>query len=1185
MLLIDRQRAFSATDLVGFLACDHLLSLELAGLARLVQRPVRPDTELDVMQERGLQHEQRFLADLQAAGRRVTRIETDDTPGNWGDQLRLAATETEAAIRRGDDVVYQATFFDGRWLGYADFLLRVETPSDLGSWSYEIVDTKLARHTKASALLQICSYVDHLARIQGREPEWMHVALGGSGRTVERHRVGDFMAYYRLVKRRFEERVAQTVAAYPPKDTYPEPVEHCDVCRWEEICSARRRADDDLSLVAGIATRQRRALKERDIPTRRGLGALELPLAPPLEDTRPQMLERLQKQARLQVKGEAAGRTLYELIDPSRLKDGSLEPDRGLLMLPEPRPGDLFFDIEGDPFAFDGGVDYLFGVLEPGLPDAGGNTTFHAFWARDDSGRVTLDAEKRAFERLMDLFMARLAKDPGLHIYHYASYERSALTRLMGRHGTREDEVDRLLRGRVLVDLYRTVRQGVRASVESYSIKRLEPLYGLNRTVDLRDAGASIAAFEGWLQVGGESGHDDAALRRIEGYNRDDVVSTLRLRDWLEGRRAELAGTIGTPLPRPGPESGEAREELSEFLARVEAVATRLTDGVPADEHERSPEQHARWLLAQLLSWHRREEKAFWWRYFLLMKELTDDERIAEREPIGGLDYEGVVEQVKRSYVHRYRFPPQEHAIREGLEVDDPATGKPAGTVVSVDDATGTLLLRRAITSPAPHPTSVVACDTVSTDEQRKSLLRLGEWVADHGIDAEGPCRAARDLLRRRPPRAGQLEGTALQAVAEDPVVAAVRAVMALDESTLPIQGPPGSGKTYTGAQMVLALVAAGRKVGVTANSHKVIGHLLDEIATEAAERGVAVRIGQKPENGGDCTCRTARPFRSNPELLAALQGGELDVVGGTAWVWSRAEFGGTLDVLVVDEAGQISLANAIAVSPAARSLVLLGDPQQLDQPLKGTHPPGAERSALAHLLDGAPTMPADRGLFLAKTWRLHPDICKFTSEVFYERRLDPQAGLERQTLDGASPLTGTGVRYLPVPHTGNRSESPEEAEAIAALVQALVAGDHWWTDRHGARHRIGLEDILIVAPYNDQVGEIARRLPGARVGTVDKFQGQQAVVSIYSMTSSSPADAPRGMDFLYSLNRLNVATSRARCLTVLVASPDLVRARCHTPRQMKLANALCRLVEVSAPLETAELAVDPEHTGAVHFP
>ena len=364
---------------------------------------------------------------------------------------------------------------------------------------------------------------------------------------------------------------------------------------------------------------------------------------------------------------------------------------------------------------------------------------------------------------------------------------------------------------------------------------------------------------------------------------------------------------------------------------------------------------------------------------------------------------------------------------------------------------------------------------------------------------------------------------------------------------------------------MILELVRRGRKVGVTANSHKVIGNLLDKVAKEAEAQGEQVRIGQKPETGGQPTCGAARPFETNEKLQAALIGGELDVVGGTAWVWSRAEFAGTLDVLVVDEAGQIALANAIAVSPAARSLILLGDPQQLEQPLKGTHPPGAERSALAHLLDGAATMPADKGLFLARTWRLHPDVCAFTSEVFYEDRLAPEPGNERQALAGVAPLTGTGVRYLPVAHTGNQTESPEEAERIAALVTALLEGDPRWTDRDGQIARLSLGDIVVVAAYNAQVALVARRLPvGTRVGTVDKFQGQEAAVSIYSMASSSAADAPRGMEFLYSLNRLNVATSRARCLAAVVASPALFAVRCHTPAQMRLASGLCRMLEMA---------------------
>ncbi len=1180
MQLIDGKPVFAATDLVGFLACEHLVGLELAALAGLVAKPARLDPELDLIAKRGEEHERRYLAGLEANGRRVTRIAEDRGLPDRRARLDAAAQVTREAIERGDDVIYQATFFDGRWLGLADFLIRVERPSRLGAWSYEVVDTKLARHVRASALLQICSYVEQLTRIQGVEPERLHVALGGSARAVESHRVADYMAYYRTVKAAFEERVeadgGYAAAEYPPRATYPEPVEHCEVCRWSQVCARRRRADDDLSLVAGATTRLRRALKGRGVPTRRGLAALELPLVRPLAEVGAGVLRTGRDQAAIQVRGEDEGRAIYELLVPSRLPDGAIEPNRGLTSVPEPRPGDLFFDIEGDPFALDDGVDYLFGILEPGLVGPDGEPTFHAFWAVDEHGQVTHESEKRAFEQTIDLMMDRLAKDPEIHVYHYAPYEPTAAGRLMGRHATREAEVDRLLRGKVFIDLFRAVRQGLRASVESYSIKKLEPLYGLAREEGLHDAGSSIVAFESWLAevetgTGGaasRSPRTDPTLRSIETYNRDDCVSNWRLRDWLEERRLELAAGLGEPLPRPGPAQPEAPEKLSDRLAQVAAAADRLCAGVPEEAADRTPEQHARWLLAQLLNWHRREEKAFWWRFFHLMNDLTDEERIAEREPIGGLTFVESLGSVARSRLYRYRFPEQEHAIDVGTEVCDPATGRSPGEVVALDAAAGTLDLARGPKRDGPHPTSLVPSGHVGTGPLRDSLLRIGEWAGEHGMEEPGEYRAARELLLRLAP--GARGGEPLCRPGEEALEAALRMVPSLDGECLAVQGPPGSGKTYLGAAAIVELVRLGRKVGVTANSHKVIGNLLDSVAERAAERGVAVRIGQKTDASGDCASDAAEAYESAASLLGAIDAGDIDVAGGTAWVWSRPEFAGRLDVLVVDEAGQFSLANAVAVSPAARSVILLGDPQQLDQPLSGTHPPGAEASALGHVLGPDSTMPADRGLFLERTRRLHPDLCRFTSEAFYEGRLSSMPGLENQDLEAhgasGSALSGTGVRYLAARHEGNSSESPEEAELVALLVRQLIDGGAVWTDKGGGRHPMGWNDVLIVAPYNAQVAEIARRLPGARVGTVDKFQGQEAPLSIYSMTTSGPEEAPRGMEFLYSLNRLNVATSRARCLAAVVASPALVRVRARTPRQMQLANALCRFVELAGP-------------------
>jgi predicted RecB family nuclease len=1165
---IDGRPVYAATDLVAYLACEHLTQLERAALADLVKRPMRDDPELEVIRKRGFEHEARYLADLQADGRTATTIQLDGSITDQGDQLRTAAAETIAAMAAGADVVYQATFFDGTWRGHADFLLRIDDPgrpSVWGPWHYEVADTKLARHVKASAVLQICSYIDQLERIQGVRPAWMHVALGGSARAVERLRVDDYLAYYRRAKARFLETMTdETPATYPPAMTYPEPVDHCDVCRWAAECVARRRGDDHLSLVAGITARQRRALMDRGVPTLEALGDLALPMTPRLEGTSEAALARVREQARIQLEGRRDGQRHYELFMP----DGGAEIDaeRGLATLPPPSPGDLFFDIEGDPYALDDGLDYLFGVLEV-------DGTFHAFWSRDADGEFTLDGERRAFEALMDFFEARLALDPALHIYHYAPYEPTSLKRLMGRYGTREDEVDQLLRRGTLVDLLRAVRQSMRASVESYSIKKMEAFYGFTREIDLRDAGSSIVAFEEWLQLGEGERPAASHLERIERYNRDDVVSNLQLRDWLERLRDELATSTGRVVPRPGERQTELPSDVTEAQARVQALAARLADPdvVPTDPLARTPEQHGRWLLAQLLGWHRREDKAMWWEFHRLMG-LTPEQLFEENAPLGGLEPIGALDEPRRGkQTWRYAFPDQDFDLGRG-DLYDPAQAQAdpgaspftwdAGKMVAIDVAGLTIDIRRDVETP--HPKAVVALDWVRTADHQASLFELGEWVAEHGMDDDGPHRLARDLLLGRPPRVGQAPGSALIGPDEPQLAAAIRLALRLDATTLAIQGPPGSGKTYTGARMIVALLRAGKRVGITATSHKVIGNLLRAVIAAADPGDVrAIQHGPKDQVVDDPAVEVAK---DPSDVRTRLDDRRANLGAGTSWLWASSKQSDALDVLFIDEAGQISLANVVALARATDSLVLLGDPQQLDQPLRGSHPPGAERSALAHVLGEQATIPADRGLFLERTWRLHPALCDFTSEVFYDGRLEPEPHLATQRLETTlAELDGVGPRLIEVVTDGADSESPVEADRVATVARALVAGGARWVDAAGTRRPVGWDDILIVAPYNAQVGAIKRLLPAAaRVGTVDKFQGQEAPISLYSLATSRPELAPRGMDFLYSRNRLNVATSRARCVAVVVGSPDLWRVRARTPAQMRLANAFCRFVELA---------------------
>jgi predicted RecB family nuclease len=1151
MYRVGEKLIVSATDLVGHLACGHLSVLDLeATLDSGPQRPPHHDPELEVLQRRGLEHETAYLASLADAGLNVEEITEPDV----GDTDRLAAlrrreADTVDAMRAGADVVFQATFIDETenvaWRGHADFLRKVAQPSSLGGHSYEPEDTKLARHVKPSAVLQLCHYAEQLERLQGLTPEHIHVVLGGQHR--ETMRLADIAAYYRASRSRF------LAALGEQRMSYPLPVEYCSVCRWANDCEQRREDDDHLCRVANLGREQARKLEAAGVSTLEELAASSHTLA--VRGIGVATFGRLRHQARLQYARKARQPPPVELIVPA-------DAGRGLAALPEPDAGDLFYDIEGDPYVGSGGIEYLHGVGWAEGDDFG----FEALWAH------TASEERRAFEQIIDLFVERRRLHPRMHVYHYAPYEPSALGKLMGRYGTREAELDDLLRGGVFVDLYRVVRQGLVIGSSSYSLKKLEPLYMPARTGEITDAGSSIVEYERWLQTG-----DQQILDDIEVYNRDDVESTWRLRNWLEDRRRELlAGGHEAirPADRSSDEPGEASTEIQ---VEDDAFADRLLAGRMEPPTEADDEHtHAHWLMANLLRWHRREDKPEWWRYFDRVLNCDEADLLDDTEAIAGLTVAGEPVTDKKSLVWRYKFDPdQEHKLRVGARVLDPATERARyetgdsppgpGTLVGIDHVAGTLELRRGVNSEAPHPTALIPEKPVRTPEQRASLRRVAEALLDRGLDGFGPAAAARQLLARRPPRIeGVQQGDPLRHGEELAVNGAVRLAMGLDRSCLPIQGPPGSGKTFTAAKVIVALLDAGRTVGITANSHAVISNLLSGVAKEADEQRVDLRAIQKlSDDDGGVDHPSVQITKSNGDVEAAVAAGAVNVVAGTAWLFARETMIEAVDTLVVDEAGQLSLANVIAVAPAALNLILVGDPRQLAQPSKGTHPDGAGVSGLEHVLDGAATMPEHLGLFLDRSWRMHPRICGFISEQVYDGRLDSMDQCQLQHIDDGPIAGGSGLRWFGVEHEGNRTSSPEEADAVASVFAALL-GRHWTNDE-GQRTPLGTDDILVVAPYNAQVNLLSEGLPaGARIGTVDKFQGQQAPVVLVSLAASSAEDVPRGMEFLYSRNRLNVAVSRAKALCVVVGSPSLLAVRCRTVEQMRLANVLCRYVELA---------------------
>ncbi|WP_153398449.1 TM0106 family RecB-like putative nuclease [Ornithinicoccus halotolerans] len=1109
----------SPTDLTRHVACPHATALDLrVALGDLAEPEPGTDEQLQLVLDRGLEHERAYLARLRAEGRTVVEIPPDGP-------LAEREQQTLAAMREGADVIYQAVMADGAWSGIADFLLRDDAAgSGLGPFGYDVADTKLARRPGVPALLQLASYAERLQHLQGRPPRRLVVVTGDGAERPFRHT--DVASYARRVRERVQSAVREQAA------TEPVPVAHCAVCRWRPRCSAEWEANDDLTLVAGMRTDHRLALREAGIHTLTELaradeealtGALSRPVA-----------RRLRTQARLQRQERETGEATYALL-PAR-------PGQGLGLLPAPDEGDIYLDFEGDPFAEDGqGREYLAGVCER-------DGTFHAWWAHDQEQEAQLVAD------LVDWLLRRWQRYPGMHVYHYASYEQSKLKLLTGRYATRESELDQLLRGERLVDLYAVVRQGLQISKASYSLKQLEAFYWHRvRTAEgdaVTDALSSVVEYERWLAGGRQ---DDVLLQRLADYNAEDVRSTLALHDWLEERRSELERQAAEPLPRPEHKRQQATVETgaAESAAAEEALATRLREAGEA-------------LLAGAVGWHRREARSEWWDYYRT-GSLSDEELREDGTTIGALGEPSQVGRIKRSVVWRYPFPPQDGSVRVGSSLHDVDTKESAGEVVGADLDAGWVEVKRGTGREPLRPRGLGPPGPLSDQVMRESLARTGEDV----LSGDGGLAAA--LLRRQVPT-GMAPGEGETAA---DVVMRVGTAMATSTQpqVLAVQGPPGSGKTYAGTRLVRALVDAGLRVGVTGLSHAVIDHLMQKV-----ERPGLRKPGAGTEVPDDQDRMTVRLAGTAEEVRAALADGQVRLAGGTAWLWARQDMRESVDVLVVDEAGQFSLANALAVAPAARSMVLLGDPQQLTQPSRATHPDGSGVSALEHLLEGQETVTTEQGIFLDRTWRMHPALTEFVSELAYDGRLGTAAGRERQeVLAGAAEdwpgsggghdgLTGSGLRWLPVEHQGFSADNSVEADAVAALVQDLLGRS--WRDVDGQVHPIGPEDVLVVAPFNAHVSRLADALPdGVRAGTVDRFQGRQAPVVIYSMASSTAADAPRGVGFLYDTHRLNVALSRAQALAVVVGSPALLDAPVSSAEQLRAVNALCRLVDLAEPV------------------
>lgn len=1107
MQIQKKKIILSASDLSNQMACKHRTTLDQAAALGLLNKPAFNDPSLVTLQERGWALEKEYLDRFREESASI------DLPASEAEANGLE--RTLAAMKNGTALIYQATLEMDGWTGRADFLRKVDLPSALGNWSYEVVDVKLARETRAGTILQLCLYSEMLAGLQGVLPEYMHVVTPGTDNNQFRYRLADFMSYYQFIKNKL---IAATGRFKKVTDTYPLPCSFCGICNWWEHCNQQRRKDDHLSFVAGLANNHLVELNRQKITTLKGLAKLRLPIKFKPERGAVETYHRLREQARVQEESRTSGKWIYELLEPVE--------NRGFYCLPAPSPGDVFFDMEGDPYVGNHGLEYLFGWVTTTV-----SKSYMRQWALNPA------QEKQAFEHFIQTMMQRWKQYPDMHIYHFSAYEPSALKRLMGRYATCEQEVDQMLRAGLFIDLHGITRQSLRAGIETYSLKELEKLTGFNRKLDLADAKYHLRLVQRQLERQETYPIEKDAAVAIEQYNQDDCISTRKLRDWLEGLRKQVLAS-GYKITRPQQETAPVNEARNQRQERIASLINGLLADVPEDPALRKPGQQARWLLAGMIDWYRREEKALWWEFFRLIS-LSATEMMEEKSGIGSLKYTRKRVEENRSVIDEYTFPLQEAELHEGDELYITGTGSRLGEVVSIDTQKNRIRIKKHQTARDRHPESIFAFSQVPQKIKEESIERMANWILEHGMPAVGKYRAGRDLLLKLKPR--EIGGV------------------------LPIQGPPGAGKSHRAAEMILEQVKAGKRVGITALSHKVIVGLMHKVIEAAKAQNISIvcmrKISKPPSSPDPLIIEET----NNAIVVDAIRSKGVHVLGGTAWLWSRQDMEQSVDTLFVDEAGQLSLIDTLAVSQAATSLVLLGDPQQLQQPQKGSHPEGTEVSALQHVLGGQKTIPAEKGIFLDTTWRMHPRICAFVSELFYDNKLQARPELENQELIGKTAFAGSGLYYCGLSHTGNQGSSLEEVNHIVKLIKHLTSGKIIYKDKNKRKRALKASDIKVITPYNAQVNLLGTKLPQEiQVGTVDKFQGQEAPVIIFSMASSTPADAPRGMEFLYSANRFNVAVSRARAAFILVASPALFEPECKTVEQMKLANAFSRFMELA---------------------
>ena len=1106
---------FSPTMLKKYLGCKYIIFNEI-NEKKLNLKKIELNINDKLRFEKGNQHEKDYLKELKKKHKKVLDLKKSDLT------REEKISKTIQAMKEGWEIIHGGWLKKDKWTGEFDFLIiNKELKSKFGDYSYEVIDTKYSNKPKPDHIIQLGMYTYMLEHTQGVLPKKFTIVL--KDMVEEDVQVNQVNEFFKIHRENYEKFVGNGVDKQKP-----EKCSFCSTCEWQEECEKIWIKEDNLNQVGGLTKVHLKKLLELKIDTISKLSKQDSKKT--LKGFRKEISERLITQAKLQKEYDKTNVPIYQ-PNPNNLNG-----IKGFNLLPEPSECDLYFDIESvEDHIYPGGLEYLLGIYYI----ENGKEKFKALWSHNK------EEEKQNVIEFFNFTQSHFKKYPKSKIYHYGSYEITALLKLTSFHKVKGIEYDHYLNLDKFVNLLEVNRQGLFISENSYSLKNIEKFYEFKREGDVQRGDASQEYYIEWLET-----QDQNFLDEIESYNKQDCSSTHQLHQWLlRIKPSETSWFVSQKL--------DEEMKLRDWEIDMKLYSKKV-------EKSKIKNKEIKQLMSDIIGFYNREDKPAW-REFFDRRTKSDEELIDDPECIGNMKSNGEPTPDKRSMIYSYLFEDQDFKLRKSKKTviannQDIEQKDYAGKIIDIDYKKKEVLLKRGTSQGILPP--ILSIGPNKPQGNDKLILNTYKFI-DSLIDGDKKYKALNDFLEKKHPNIkGIKEGDKIIQNNEfDKEIPKI--ISNLNDSYIYIQGPPGTGKTFQAANAITELLKQNKKIAITGLSHKVIHNLLfrvEEMATEKQINFEGYKKGNLEDDDQIFEGEYIKTYSKDPAFMDALEETNVgQVFAGTKFHLASRYYDEKIDFLFIDEAGQVSLADLISIGNIAKNIVLIGDQNQLGQPIKGTHPNNSGQSILEYLLEGKDTIPEDRGIFLNKTYRLHSKINSFISSNFYEDRLicDERTDKRKIHFDKNLIIKDSGIHFVQMDHENNVQTSIEEFEVVLKLMKQLIGLDY---EDNGKKRKLGIEDFLIISPYNTQVNLLISKLEEAKiknpkVGTIDKFQGQEAPITIISMTSSDNETLPRNKEFFFSRNRLNVAVSRAQVASIILFNPKLLDSSPKKIEHIKLMN------------------------------